>query len=310
MKFNRIQNIIIPAGLVVAGVLAVSSCRGKDASEASAHKDLPQEVKSVAMAIIENSPEEFASGMNYPIERPYPLKDVKDSSEMVKYYPVLVDDSLKNVVRESPDTAWQEAGWRGWTLDNGSFLWIDSGKAYAINYVSKRETQILDSLRIQEISTLDPSMQSGWTPVLCVIDTIDGAIFRIDTYTLFEGNRYRLAGYRMEDDLSGSPTILLYGQLDEEGTLSSRFYHFRDSVGNSANYSPDVLAEPDSLPEIEVKRDGKMKRYRVRPDYWLDQFERRRRKMRADSVRHELAVGIALKPDSAAVVDASDSNGE
>lgn len=309
MKFKRIQNIIIPAGLAVAGVLAVASCREKETTPAI-RNDLPEEVKSVAMAIIENSPEEFAAGMNYPIERPYPLKDVKDSSEMVKYYPVLVDDSLKNMVRESPDTAWQQNGWRGWTLDNGSFLWIDSGKAYAINYISKRETQILDSLRVKEIATLEPSMQVGWTPVLCVIDTIDGAIFRIDTDTLFDGKRYRLAGYRMDDDLSGEPTILLYGQLDEEGTLCSRFYHFSDSIGNSADYSPDVVAEPDSLPEIEVKKNGKMKRYRVRPDYWLDQFEHRRRKMRADSVRHELAVGISLKSDTAAVVPAPEISGE
>ena len=42
---------------------------------------------------------------------------------------------------------------------------------------------MLDSLRKEEISSLDPALRGGWTPVVCMIDTIDGAIFRIDTKT-------------------------------------------------------------------------------------------------------------------------------
>ena len=47
---------------------------------------------------------------------------------MVAYYPTLIDDTLKKTIEEAPDSTWQEQGWRGWTLYDGSYIWIDNGK--------------------------------------------------------------------------------------------------------------------------------------------------------------------------------------
>lgn len=265
---------------------ALAGCSGHSKKEI-AHDSMPDEVKTVAIAIIGDSPQQFASAVNYPIERPYPLRDVKDSIQMVKYYPTLIDDSLKSIVNESPDSLWRQEGWRGWTLDDGSLLWIDNGKVYSIDYVSQRENEMLDSLRREEISTLARNLRQGWVPVVCVVDSIDGIIFRIDSEENVDSAKMRLAGYEHHKSLSEMPTLLLYGNMETEGSMNTRFYHFRDSIGNSAEYSPDVF-DNDTVPVIEVNHRGKYKRYKVKKAYWLDYAKH--------APKHE-AASDGIKPD-------------
>ena len=112
--------------------MGLSLCACSEKRTDNLNEGLPQEIREIAIAIIKDSPQEFASVISYPIERPYPLKNVKDSTEMVKYYPTLMDDTIKKAVKESPDSAWQYCGWRGWTLNNGSYFWIDDGKIYEV----------------------------------------------------------------------------------------------------------------------------------------------------------------------------------
>lgn len=279
MKSNLKILPLIAAAAIVASMAA--SC-SRDRKQDTDHSQLPDEVKPVAMAIIDDKPETFAANINYPISRPYPLHDIRDSAQMVDYYPTLVDDSLRNVVQESPDSLWQQDGWRGWTLDPGSYLWIDGGMVYSIDYVSRRETHMLDSLRHAEIESLDPSMRKGWTPVICIVDTVSGALFRIDANDSVQPPLYRLAGYKSGTDLSGAPTLTLYGNLDEEGSMSNRFYHFRDSIGDSAEYTPDQV--DDSVPTMQINRKGKIKTYVVKPAYWLDHLRLHERIHAADSL--------------------------
>lgn len=251
---------------VIAGCSRPHS--GADPSE------LPDDVKPAASAIIADSATKFAAAINYPLERPYPLPNIKDSAEMVKYYPILVDDSLKTKVKDSPDSLWTEIGWRGWTLDDGSYLWIDAGKVYQVNYISKRENQLLDSLRNEEISSLDPSLRSGWVPVLCITDSVSGKIFRIDSDESVSPPQYRLAGYASDSDLSGLPTMVLYGIMDVEGSMGNRNYHFEDSIGNKADFSPDIVSEEDTVPELYLVSHGKLKNYKVKPGYWLEHIRK------------------------------------
>lgn len=261
---------ILSGSLISLGVIAGCS-RPQTAPD---HSSLPDDVKPAATAIIADSASQFAATINYPLQRPYPLPDIIDSAQMVNYYPIMVDDSLKNMVKESPDSLWNEEGWRGWTLDDGSYLWIDSGKVYQINYISKRENQLLDSLRREEIATLDPSLRSGWIPVLCVIDSVNDRIFRIDSDETVTPPQYRLAGYSSGTDLSGIPTMVLYGTLDLDGSMANRFYHFEDSVGNQADFSPDIVSEEDTVPELYLVTRGKHKTFKVKPGYWLDHIRK------------------------------------
>lgn len=266
---------ILPAAaiLFLSGV-AFSSCSGNNNRKENC-EDLPEEVRPVAKAILKDSPTEFASVVSYPIERPYPLKNVKDSAEMVTYYPTLVDDTIKQVVREAPDTAWHSEGWRGWTIGDGSYFWIDSGKIYEITYLSNKEKNTLDSLQNLEIETLDPSLRAGWVPVGCVQDTISGDIFRIDTQDGTNPPIYRLAGYPNGSDLSGQPAFILFGSLELEGSMGNRFYHFTDENGTTVEYSPDAVSDEES-PIMEMDHKGKAKHYKPKPDYWLDHIKLRK----------------------------------
>ncbi len=261
---------ILSGSLISLGVIA-GCTRPQTAPD---HSSLPDDVKPAATAIIADSASKFAATINYPLQRPYPLPDIIDSAQMVDYYPIMVDDSLKTMVKDSPDSLWNEAGWRGWTLDDGSYLWIDSGKVYQVNYISKRENQLLDSLRREEIASLDPSLRAGWIPVLCIIDSVDGKIFRIDSDETVTPPQYRLAGYSSGTDLSGIPTMVLYGTLDIDGSMANRFYHFEDSTGNKADFSPDIVSEEDTIPELYLVTRGKHKTYKVKPGYWLEHIHR------------------------------------
>lgn len=275
MIFKMKSRLYLLHAIISAAVVLVAAagCRNERKDNDRDTSSLPEEVRPVAIAIMADSPTAFAAAVNYPLQRPYPLRDVLDSAEMTDYYNVLVDDSLKKVVKEAPDSLWGQCGWRGWTLGDGSWLWIDGGKVYAVNYVSGKENAILDSLRKEEISSLEPSMRGRWIPVLCVVDTIDGSIFRIDSDSVSEAQIYRLAGYNAGSDLTGAPSLVLYGSLDLEGSMGNRFYHFSDSVGNNAEYTPDLME--DSVPEIEVYHKGNPRRYKVKPTYWLDHVGKR-----------------------------------
>lgn len=268
---TKMRLLPVIAGTIILGA-AVASC-GHKPKEVS-HANLPEDVRPAAESIINDSPERFAGTVAYPLDRPYPLRNITDSASMVKYYHTLIDDSLKRKIKESPDTLWQQQGWRGWTLGEGDFLWIDAGKIYSINYVSRRENHMLDSLRRSEIASLNPKLRGNWTPVACVVDSTSGAIFRIDSRTQADSTVYRLAGYAAGQNLSDTPTIVMYGSLDVEGSMGNRFYHFRDSVGNMAEYSPDFDSE-DSVPSIEVDRKGKAMKYHAKPGYWLDHVKSR-----------------------------------
>ncbi|MDE6443475.1 MAG: hypothetical protein K2K64_03505 [Muribaculaceae bacterium] len=253
--------------------LAVCGCKSDSKDTKITRPDLPKEVRNVAEAIENESPSQFASAVTYPIERPYPLPDVKDSAEMVNYYTQMIDEPIKKAVKEKPDSLWQQEGWRGWTLENGAYFWIDEGKIYDITYMSKKETQMRDSLQSLEISSLEPSLRKDWTPVACIMDTVSGAIFRIDSKMDIDPPVYRLAGYSSESDLSGTPSIILYGTLDLEGSMGNRYYRFSDDNGTTAEYTPDV-SEDDEEPRIEIDRKGHSKRYYAKPSYWLDHVKR------------------------------------
>ena len=68
-------------------------------------------------------------------------------------------------------------------------------------------------------------------------------------------------------DVSGKPSIYLFGSLREEGSAGLRTYEFTDSVGTKAEYSPDSEAADRvffSGPNVD------MKEMNVRQGYWRD----------------------------------------
>lgn len=260
-------------------ILPLAICAGlaacTDTKNRIERPDLPPQVRPVAEAILNDDSVMFAELMYYPIARPYPLRDVEDKDAMTSYYPTLVDEPLRHAVEVAADTAWHDDGWRGITLDNGQYMHIDDGRVYSIDYISQRESQMLDSLRTAEIQSLEPSLRDGWVPVACVIDTVSHAIFRIDFKRDTEPQVYRLAGYAAGTNLSGAPTIILFGTLELDGSMGNRFYHFSDQEGTTAEYEPDTCSDEDS-PSIRIDHNGSERRYRAKPGYWLDHIRHNR----------------------------------
>ncbi|MDE6683397.1 MAG: hypothetical protein K2J87_08230 [Muribaculaceae bacterium] len=193
----------------IATGTVLCSCGSKSstsmASDSAVVNDsLPVDVTDIVKAVANNDSVSFSSHVNYPLERPYPLKDIQNEKEMKAYYPVLMDDSLRNVLAKSSSSEWSEAGWRGWTVKDGQYLWID-GDVYAVNYISSREKTMKDSLVRREKASLPANIRAGWTPEWVMEDIAEGTVYRIDSDSIsiasaqsdrVADGTYRLAVYQ------------------------------------------------------------------------------------------------------------------
>lgn len=259
------------------GLLSAATCAGcgKDRTASAAVEEvqncdsLPVGVKRFVKAIEKNDRKEFASVVSYPISRPYPLHDINSPEEMEEYYTVMVDDSLRLIVTNSRPADWQEDGWRGYTLKDGGYVWIDDN-VYDIPYVSHRERSMRDSLSRREMNSVSKHLRGDWRPEFCLRGSESKAIYRIDSRkSKDEGNSYRMVVYEKDSDLTGDPSELLTGHKETEGTAETTIYYFSGDGLVKAIYSPDV--SDDTPPSIEYTgRDGTTLLIPVERVYWLD----------------------------------------
>lgn len=236
---------------------------------------IPVKVKQLIRAVADNDSVGFAGLVSYPLSRPYPLRDLNNKEELEKYYSKLVDDSLKSALTSSKVSDWEEYGWRGWSLKNGEYLWIDEN-LYDVPYVSSSEHIVMDSLVRLEIATLHPSLRNGWRPAGALRSHDKKTICRIDRQTSGETDPiYRLSVYRNGANLSEIPTDIFTGHKTTEGTAGTRIYHFADTVGSHAVFEPET---PDgSVPQIEfIYGNGVVDTFAVERIYWMDLFKSER----------------------------------
>lgn len=275
--------------LLGAGALLASPSCSKDKADVSdtvvtgeeeaCDEARPDEMLSdIARSFREANASRFASMCSYPIAREYPLRDISDSAMMVKYFPIMFDDSVRAVYGSLTPADWQMYGWRGWSPENGNELWLD-GKIYAINYHSRAEEALRAILANDEMATLDPEMRKGWIPAFCLYDVKDSTIYRCDfestTPPLYndEGDddsssrRYRLAVYPRHHSLRGKPKKTFHGKLNVEGSAGIRWYIFTAPDGTELEYSPDMA----SLKVIVTAAGDSIQReHDVTRAYWRD----------------------------------------
>lgn len=257
--------IIIFASAMLA--LGTSGCaRGpktrNEHLDLSGRAPVSESVEKVAQAIVSDDARAFASMVDYPLERPYPLRNVEDFASMVDYYRVMVDDSIRNVVRESRRTDWNEAGWRGWTLDAGQYIWIE-GKVYSYPYLSEAEKRLLIEAVELDISTLPPDLGSGWRPVMAVADDA-GCIYRLDSEDA--SDRYRMMRYRRKRLDPARPEKIFVGDLERQGTEQNRLFTLR-------NGSETLIFMPDDSGEgmkLVSNTGGRSATRIVRSVHWTD----------------------------------------
>lgn len=187
---------------------------------------------------------------------------------MRRYYPILVDDSLRATVGLSTPGQWGEFGWRGWSLENGEYVWVDGG-LYSVNYMSAREKNLRDSLIKREMATLWEPLRRGWTPEECMEGTETPEIMRIDGRRRpgFD-NEYRLCIYGSKKAMREKPGRILNGHMDIEGSAGVHVYHFESPEGLKAVYIPDVMDDTPMTVTL-TDADGNEKLIKVRRAYWL-----------------------------------------
>lgn len=287
MKVTDLQKTATACAMAVAvlTVFLTSSCGGDNAGVAAdATKDAatvgqtapvvapPKEVAEIVSAVTRNDARRFASAVSYPLERPYPLRDVDDSVKMAIYYPVMVDDSLRNVLRNAPAEEWSQNGWKGWTLQDGRYLWIDD-KLYALNYISVAEKAMINTLAREEIGSLHSDMREGWTPVFCLHGVDNGAVYRVDARSEADDDAespYRLAVYEHGVDLHGRPSMSMRGHLEVDGSAGMRTFMFNGRDGSRACYVYDRLSEDDPHQIVLIGVSGDSVAHRVERAYWRD----------------------------------------
>lgn len=224
-------------------------------------EDTSSGFERIKQCIISGDARQFASLVSYPLPRRYPLKPIENKEQMIAYFDIMFDDSIKNILRYSTDDDWDDCGWRGYGFGTGE-LWVISGSVYAINYMSAKEKALYEKAIKQDIGSLHKSLQDkGWKPYRCFQDLKGKLTLRIDK----NGEKYRLLMYHNRNRLSDIPDLCVYGTLDIQGSMANELYTF--DVGETT-YELDYGLDPTSL---RISFSGEtIEQHELKVCYWLD----------------------------------------
>lgn len=231
-----------------------------------------QYLQSITDCVANGDAHTFASLCKYPVWRSYPLRWIEDSAQMVEYFPILVDENFRQVCRDITPDDWWQAGWRGYSFADGSYIWDDYG-SISINYMSAAEEALIEILSRQEIESLHPSLRTGgWQPYFCFIDEEDSTLYRIDFISNPsepDDNQYRLAVYPRGYDLGGQPYTLMKGSRSEEGTSHVQRLLFYNDNDETLNFIYDPSERERRVP-AHINLRGTKATHPIHLIYWRD----------------------------------------
>lgn len=273
----RIRLSIILAAGALLGITACgnSSREAKDANEAKgavtgvpADSYVPAAADSVRLAIISGDSVSFANLVDYPLERPYPLRDIENEAEMRRYFPVMADDSLRKVVSGLQRKDWVSYGWRGWSFLDGKYLWLDDDRIVSVPYLSRAEAKLRQELIAQEKGSLNPSLQGNWEPVATMREDGGNRVFRIDADGK-DDTKVRMVEYASPAAMRGPGAKVFTGRRHLEGSMANMVYELKAADGTALLYSPDIT-DDTPLSIYETLPGGKQQQIPVTPARWLD----------------------------------------
>ena len=252
-----------------------------------------QNIEAIMKSIANGDAEKLASLCSFPIERKYPMRNIKDSKDMLKKFDKIFDREFREKIKHAKISDWKSNGYRGysWGEENASIWVYDS--LTIIDYYSPQEQQLYDELVKQEMESLHESIRgNGWHPFCCYKDITDGSIIRIDIrerkvmkeenfhtdgfiysapqlqpFKLRGDEEFRLAVYPQKYNLRGKPKMLLSGSVDIGGSANMRGYYFKK--GNLEIYLGDIYYESEKE-LLSITKDGNESKHDVEPCYWLD----------------------------------------
>lgn len=230
-------------------------------------KTVRTNLEKAVRCIVNNDAKGFAACCEYPIERSLPIHAITNEAEMIKYFDILFDDSIKAVLKNKTAKDWEPVGWRGLMLEQGN-LWGSNlnGKITAINFNSARERKLFNDMVAKDMAGLDTSLQGDW-----VIDEgfkcPNGYTVRIDRSGDYK--RFRIAIFFKGTSLHAKPDIMMYGKLEIDGTADNRHYTFKDDKGNEVSYWHSYTYEEGSSPfEFSLSGEVKYESTDIKLVYW------------------------------------------
>ena len=270
MKHLLYTAITFGIGLALIGACSSRNEDKDETAPAPAEDSLPTTIRILTEAVTDGDAKRFASLVSYPLTRPYPLHDIENENAMVAYYAVLVDDSLRNVITAARDSDWYDSGWRGWSLGDGDYLWVDE-KLYDVPYLSEREKSRRTDLEQREMESLPKKYRKGWHPLACMRSVSNGAVYRLDhNPSAHPGQAYRMMMWDGESLLRLEPKKVFIGRCHTEGTANVHTYFLAASTGAKAVYMADINSAEERPRILFTDSIGNNHTDTVAAAYWLD----------------------------------------
>lgn len=102
------------------------------------------QISELIKAFKTENPKIIADKIEYPLERKYPLKKVKNKEEFVARFNEIFDSKQIKSVGNSSVNNWSKVGWRGIMFDNGK-IWInEKGKITTVFYETNLGQKVYD----------------------------------------------------------------------------------------------------------------------------------------------------------------------
>ena len=161
-------------------------------------------IMTITKSIVDGDAKKLASLTLFPIERRYPLRDIKDRADMVRRFNLVFDAGFRKKMQSAKPSDWHSYGWRGYCYGDSSELWVYDSLTI-INYYSPQEKNLYGQLVKKEMNSLHASLKgNGWYPYSCYKDITDGSVIRIDIRSRKE---------MKEENFHKDGVALLYPQL-------------------------------------------------------------------------------------------------
>ena len=251
-------------------------------------------IMAITMSIADGDAKKLASLTLFPIERRYPLRDIKDYSDMVRRFNSVFDVGFRQRMKSAKPSDWHSYGWRGYCYGDSSELWVYDSLTI-VNYYSPQEKKLYGELVKKEMGSLHESLRGkGWFPFCCFKNLTDGSIVRVDIrerkelkeenfhkdgvalaypqlqpFKVRGDEEFRLSVYPKGIALKGKPQIVVNGYVEIGGSANMMDYVFKK--GNLEFEFGDSFNE-ERKQFLMIKKEGKETQHEIESCYWLDQI--------------------------------------
>jgi len=188
--------------------------------------------------------EKLSRLITFPLNRAYPLLQIKNKYDFFnRYYEIFDAALIKMIVTSRPAKDWSAKGRSGLMLLDGQ-VWLNlEGKLIAVNYQSDYEKSETEELIKIDKSHLHESINDYKRPV-CVLET---STYRIRIDELGEG-KFRYASWPVHDKMGNKPeTVIKRGKLLADGNGGNYSYVFKN--GNQVYKCAIIVAGEKKSPD-------------------------------------------------------------